>query len=77
MNHKLKIQERFHNQITSWEKTFEIRKNDRDFKTWDTIRFFVTKDNEYYEWIKITITNVFQEQWFWLEEWYCILSFKK
>jgi len=81
MKHILKIQDRFYNQIESWEKTFEIRLNDRGFQKWDTIQFIEIDENEE-DWegceydTQIIITNVFQEKWFWLEEWYCILSFR-
>ena len=79
MIHNLKIQERFYKKIVSWIKTFEIRKNDRDYKVWDTITFTILfwKDIlEFKSEIELQILNVFQEKWFWLEEWYCILSFK-
>lgn len=38
VNHELKIMPRFYRQIVNKTKTFEIRKNDRDFKIGDTIR---------------------------------------
>ncbi len=76
MKHTLKIKERFYELIESWEKTFEIRYNDRWFQKWDSIKFVATYDEEYEFDIKLQITNVFQEKGFWLEEWFCILSFK-
>jgi hypothetical protein len=76
MKHTLKIQDRFYKQILTWEKTFEIRKNDRDFKVWDVIEFKRIVEWLSIEWdITLEIKNVFQEKWFWLEEWFCILSF--
>lgn len=35
--HELKIEEKFFNDVTGGKKTFELRKNDRDFKVDDMI----------------------------------------
>lgn len=80
MKHELKILDRFYNQIISWEKTFEIRFNDRWFQKWDLIQLKeISSMTTWYinNEMLLEITNVFQEKWFWLQEWYCILSFKK
>jgi ASC-1-like (ASCH) protein len=37
MKHKLKIQNEYFEAVCSGEKSFEIRKNDRDFKVGDTL----------------------------------------
>lgn len=79
MKHKLKILEKFYFQIKSWLKTFEIRRNDRNYQVWDTIEFYIV-DKDYnilWEWdIKLKITDVFQEEWYWLNKDICIISFK-
>ena len=79
MIHNLKIQERFYKKIVSWIKTFEIRMNDRDYKVWDTITFKIVNENaellRFWD-IELKITDVFQEEWYWLSKWVCILSFK-
>jgi len=81
-HHVLKIQKRFYDRLARGTKTFEIRKNDRDFKTEDTIWFIVLN----IEWKPMTpedhrtqyrILSVFKEKGFWLEKWYCILSLKE
>jgi len=38
MHHTLKIWPRYFDRVISGEKTFEVRKNDRDFQNGDTIR---------------------------------------
>ena len=74
--HQLKIKEVYFIKILDNRKTFEIRKNDRDFQVWDLITFTQTNWKEWYRKCILEITDVFQQEWFWLEEWYCILSFK-
>lgn len=80
-NHHLKIQEKFYKKILSWSKTFEIRKNDRNFKKWDTLSFNVITSGVNRTWKigrqRLEITDVFKDESFWLQPWYCILSFKK
>jgi ASC-1-like (ASCH) protein len=36
--HELKIEKQYYEKVVSGDKTFEIRKNDRDFKTGDIIK---------------------------------------
>lgn len=72
MQHTIKIKNCFYNRIQEWKKTWELRKNDRDYKVWDTIVFDLFE-----QWLicntEFIITYVLQ--WFdWLEEWYCIFS---
>jgi ASC-1-like (ASCH) protein len=38
MTHKLKILPEYYEQVLSGEKKFELRKNDRDYKTGDMLR---------------------------------------
>lgn len=44
-NHKIKIKEEYYTEITNGNKTFELRKNDRDYQEGDTIEFIVLKEN--------------------------------
>ena len=45
--HELKIQHKYLIDITIGKKTFELRKNDRDYKVGDLIRFIdIWEDNE-------------------------------
>jgi len=39
MIHKIKIKECFHERIISRSKTFEVRKNDRDYQVGDFLEF--------------------------------------
>ena len=47
MLHQLKIKQCYLCHILEGGKTFEIRKNDRDFQVGDTIRFLPLEDGEY------------------------------
>jgi len=47
MLHELKIQQCYLIHILEGKKTFEIRKNDRDFQIGDTIRFLPLEDEIY------------------------------
>jgi ASC-1-like (ASCH) protein len=42
--HELKIKREYFNAIKSGEKTFEIRKNDRDFQVGDIVNFTVVEE---------------------------------
>ena len=44
--HELKIKENYYNDIKKGIKTFELRRNDRDFQVGDMILFKVVDDNE-------------------------------
>ena len=45
MNHILKIKEIYYNHILSGEKTWELRRNDRDFKIGDTLEFVIVEND--------------------------------
>lgn len=47
MSHTLKIKPIFYLDIISGKKTFEIRKNDRDYKVGDLIKFVDTNGNDF------------------------------
>ena len=45
MNHILKIKEVYYNHILSGEKTWELRRNDRNFKIGDTLEFVIVEND--------------------------------
>jgi ParB family transcriptional regulator, chromosome partitioning protein len=47
MLHELKIKKCYLLHIIEGKKTFEVRKNDRDFQVGDTIRFLPLEDDDY------------------------------
>ena len=47
MEHQLKIKQCFLCHILEGKKTFEVRKNDRDYQVGDTIRFLPLEDENY------------------------------
>jgi ASC-1-like (ASCH) protein len=47
MLHQLKIKQCYLYHIREGKKTFEVRKNDRDFQVGDTIRFLPLEDENY------------------------------
>ena len=78
--HTLKIQPRFYSAVMKGDKTFELRKNDRDFLTFDLIHFvdvngedFINEPNNVYQ-----ITYVLKDvEEYGLDKTYCILGIKK
>jgi len=47
MLHHLKIKQCYLGHILEGKKTFDVRKNDRDFQVGDTIRFLPLEDENY------------------------------
>ena len=47
MKHQLKIEQQYFIHILEGKKTFEIRKNDRDFQVGDKIGFLPLESDEY------------------------------
>lgn len=78
--HTLKIQPKYYYAVMKGYKTFELRKNDRDFLAFDLIHFvnvngenFINEPNNVYQ-----ITYVLQDvPEYGLKEDYCILGIKK
>ena len=78
MIHKIKIKYKYYRDVLNGDKTFEIRKNDRDYKVGDIIQFVPVADdsdmiiphnpNEY------KITYVFHGGEYGLEEGYCVFA---
>ncbi len=77
--HNLKIKEEYFEAILQGKKTFELRKNDRDYQVGDLIHFIKTDGLEYFghskDVFRITyiLTNV---QEYGLDKDYCIFSIK-
>lgn len=78
--HILKIEEEYFEEVACGDKTFELRKNDRDYQVGDVIHFVDTDGNEIY-W---KINNIFQITYvlesvpeYGLREDYCILGIKE
>lgn len=46
--HKLKLNQKYFDAVKNGIKTFEVRKNDRDFRIGDTLYLSETKDNGEY-----------------------------
>lgn len=72
--HYLKIATQYLDRIRDWQKTFEVRKNDRDYQVGD--KLILSEYNEVTdEYIGsdelATITYV--HQWLGMQKWYCIL----
>lgn len=78
--HTLKIHPEYYWHVLNGYKTFELRKNDRDYKTFDLIHFvdtngqrFINDPNNVYQ-----ITYVLKDvPGYGLNEEYCILSIVK
>lgn len=51
--HRLKIFVKYADAIMSGAKTFEIRKNDRDYEVGDSIVFNVVADDCHYAWQRL------------------------
>ena len=76
--HNIKIKKKYYDAVLSGEKTFEIRKNDRDYQVGDIIHFVPIADdcnmiiphnpNEY------KITYVFHGGEYGLEKEYCVFG---
>ena len=77
MTHELKTWNQYYQEVFIGHKTFEIRKNDRNFKKWDRLllREWNPKTKEYTgRELKMTITGVYEG--FGLKKGYVILGIK-
>lgn len=77
--HELKILPKYFERVVNGEKTFEIRKNDRDFQTGDRIElkeFGYTKNKFTGRCVFGTISYIFHGGEYGLEQGYCVFSFK-
>ena len=78
--HELKIKEEYFNAILRGEKTFELRKNDRDYEVGDLIHFIKTDGLEYFNHSKDTYRIIYilkNVPEYGLKKDYCILAIKK
>lgn len=78
--HTLKIESVYYNEINFGIKTFELRKNDRDYKVFDLIHFVDTNGQDFKE----NSNNVYQiiyilkdVEKYGLNKDYCILGINK
>lgn len=75
--HELKIRSIYFDRIALGQKTFEIRKNDRDFQTGDTVILReINIDNPLYSGRELSykIGYVFSGEEFGVQKGYCVFS---
>ena len=76
--HKIKIKKRYYDAVLKGEKTFEIRKNDRDYKVGDIINFIPIADEcdmiLPHNQTSYKVTYVFHGGEYGLEEGYCVFG---
>lgn len=78
--HELKIKEEYFNAIIRGEKTFELRKNDRDYQVGDLIHFKQIDGREYFNHSKDVYQIIYilkDVSEYGLDKEYCILAIKK
>ena len=76
--HELKILPKFFKDVLSDNKTFELRKNDRDFKVGDSLILKESDNGVYTEnFIQVTVTYILVGGEYGLHEDYVILGIKK
>lgn len=77
--HELRIRPEYYDAILNGIKTHEIRKNDKDFRVGDSIKFDVMKEEIYYAPERYTITHILTAEEFpeGIREGYAILSIRK
>lgn len=77
MTHELKILPEYYDEIIQGKKSFEIRKNDRDFKEEDTVILKEFTDGNYTgRYIKAIIGYIFHGGSYGLEKGYCVFSMR-
>lgn len=78
--HKIKLQSKYYPAVIFGNKTFEIRKFDRDYKVGDLINFIVQNEEGDYEELSTVykITYILSEcEEYGLMKGYCILGIKE
>lgn len=77
--HKLKIKPEFMIDILSGNKTFEVRKFDRDYKIDDIIMFVIQFDNPVFYYKQWRITYILDHDDFpeGIKKGYCVLGIKE
>ena len=78
MKHFLKIKRQYFNSVLSNEKTFEIRKNDRNYNVGDKLILSEVDENEFQtgRQLIVKITYLINGPIYGLESGFCILSIK-
>lgn len=79
MEHSIKIQKQYFNKVLSKEKTFELRKNDRNYKIGDTLILKEIDDHDLNTGHSVTveITYILNGPCYGLEAGFCIMSVKR
>jgi len=65
-HHLLKIERRFMNARRAGEKTFEVRRNDRDFQVGDTVQYTTLGGRQYKGVYVITYTSDYGQRDGWI-----------
>ena len=79
MIHELKTLPQYFHRVFTGEKTFEVRKNDRDFQTGDVLilQEYLPEDEIYSgQTIRASVTYILQGGQFGIESGYCVLGIK-
>lgn len=79
MKHELKVWTEYIRPIITGTKTFEIRKNDRDFKVGDILilKGYDADNNKYTnDEIEVVVTFILSETFFGLKDGYVVMSIK-
>lgn len=80
MNHELKTWSRHFNDVFMGRKTFEVRKNDREYKAGDNLTLIEGDLNEIGEWIPTgrkltrTVTHILPGGQFGILQGFCVMS---
>ncbi len=82
MKHSIKIQQPYLRHILEGKKTFEVRKNDRDYQVGDTIYFMPLVDENGYDvygngYTAQLFTITYLHQGLGMQEGYCILGIEE
>ena len=75
--HKLKIKDKYYQDLIRGRKLFELRKNDRDYKVGDLIHFVGINGEEYNYNVYIIVYVLKDVPEYGLDKDYCILGIKK
>lgn len=75
-HHQLKLNPKFFQRIIDCEKTFEIRKNDRDFQTGDTISLHAYEPDKGYIECDPIIARITYFTTAYQQEGYCVLGIR-
>lgn len=78
MEHSIYIQKQYFDKVLSKEKTFELRKNDRDYKIGDTLILKEIDDHDLNTGrkIKVEITYILNGPIYGLDDGFCVMAIK-